>query len=387
MKIALVILDSDKARGGAERYTVDLAHALAGAGHDTTLISAALSPKEETTDTTSQPFAQVKLRGGGLTRTRRYRRFIDSVDAHLLATPYDIVHAMLPIRRADLYHPHAGVATQVGRKANAIFNPRRKAMAEVEEELLDDGDVPPTVLCLSQYVERHLKHYYPNASTATLFNAVDLQKFDPAIRPDAGAAIRQKYAIAEGDVVALIIAQDFARKGVRQAIEAVAATADKRLRLLVVGDGAVRRYARLASKLGVADRVTFTGRTDDAYAFYQAADFFVLPTRHDPCSLVVLEALAMGLPVISTTSNGATEIMNGTHGCVLSDPGDVAALVRAIEVVLDNDSRQHMAAACLTLRPQLAYEAHLAALLAIYESRLAAKALSGPASGTPGEVG
>ena len=99
------------------------------------------------------------------------------------------------------------------------------------------------------------------------------------------------------------------------------------------------------------------------------ADFFVLPTKHDPCSLVVLEALAMGLPVVSTVYNGATEIMtDGVHGYVLPDPSDVDALAGAMRKMLDPDRRAQMSRACLELRPQLSYDTHLDRLLGIYET-------------------
>jgi len=367
MKIALAILHSDPARGGAERYTVDLAQALGRRGHEVSLVAAALKPQVEVTSPTVEaPYRTVLLKGGGITRTRRYRRFVDSLDEHLKTETYDIVHAMLPVRQCDVYHPHAGIAASGARKANAIFNPRRRAMADVERALID-GPNAPTVITLSNYVERNLREFYPTAQTATLFNAVDLDKFDPTQHPEAGMAIRQELSIPNDAVVALMIAQDFERKGLRQAIEALSLVNDARLRLVVVGKESTAPYRRLAERLAVQARVTFAGPTGKPYAYYQAADLFVLPTKHDPCSLVVLEALAMGVPVISTTFNGATEVMTqGEHGVILPDPLDVAALANALRSMTDNDVRHAMHHACLTLRPRLAYETHLDHLLAIY---------------------
>jgi glycosyltransferase involved in cell wall biosynthesis len=151
-------------------------------------------------------------------------------------------------------------------------------------------------------------------------------------------------------------------------IAAAARVADPRLRILVVGKEDAASYAALARKLNVADRVLFAGATADPSSFYAAADFFVLPTRHDPCSLVVLEALAMGKPVISTVFNGACEIMQpGTHGFVLADPTDVEGIAGAMRELLDDGRRLEMSAACLALRPRLSYETHVRQLLEIYE--------------------
>jgi UDP-glucose:(heptosyl)LPS alpha-1,3-glucosyltransferase len=124
----------------------------------------------------------------------------------------------------------------------------------------------------------------------------------------------------------------------------------------------------MAEQMGVAGRVIFAGSTDQPADFYRAADFFVLPTRRDSCSLVVLEALAMGLPVISTVGNGACEVMaNGTHGFVLDDPADVPALADAMRRLLGQSARQTLRQACLDLHRNISQEQHVRRMVAIYE--------------------
>ncbi|HSZ56834.1 MAG TPA: glycosyltransferase family 4 protein [Tepidisphaeraceae bacterium] len=377
MKIALVILHADPARGGAERYTVDLAAALRRRGHETTLLATRFGEKVGRDE-------DVLLRVRGATRVGRYEQFLDQLDSYLAEHAFDIVHAMLPVRRCDVYHPHAGLAVEAIASADVKyegaarrtiaraarrFNRRRLRFAAVERELLTSNE-PPVVLCLSEYIKSVVRKHYslPEAKLATLFNAVDLAKFDPASRRGAGDEARRRLQIAPDNIVALIIAQDFARKGLRQAIVATAKVDDPRLVLVVAGKQDPAAYRRLAQEHGVADRVIFAGPTDDPYAFYRAADFFVLPTRHDPCSLVVLEALAMGLPVISTVFNGACEIMtDAQHGYVLNDPADTDALASAMRHVLDPSLRQSLSAACLQLRPALSHDHHLDQLRQIYQ--------------------
>lgn len=379
MKIALVILHADPARGGAERYTWDLAASLRHRGHDVSLLASSFAGSVV-------PTGGVRLEAGGATRARRYARFLDRLDAHLADTPYDVVHAMLPVRRCDVYHPHAGIAAEavrsghlkyegpvrrlLSRTANRI-NARRQMFAAVERTMLTGPD-PPIVLCLSEYVKGFVRKHYdlPGSRLATLFNAVDLHRFDPAARPEAGREMRSSFKIAAGDVLALMIAQDFARKGLREAIVALARANDPRLALIVVGKQNTDPYLQLARKEGLASRVIFAGPTTDPYAFYRAADFLVLPTRHDPCSLVVLESLAMGVPVISTAFNGACEIMtSGRHGFVLPDPADTGALAQAMREMLDPSARARQSATCLELRPALSFEHHLDELLRIYREK------------------
>jgi UDP-glucose:(heptosyl)LPS alpha-1,3-glucosyltransferase len=290
---------------------------------------------------------------------------------------------MLPVHHCHVYHPHAGIAADavcsghekyrnplaraLARMVNS-FNRKRQRFAEVERTLLI-GPKPPVVLCLSSYIQRAVQRHYaiPQDRLVGLLNGADLKRFDPAANPELREKTRKQLGLDSSRVMALMIAQDFARKGLREAIEAIARVSDPRLVLTVVGRDTLAPYRRLAEQLGIGDRVIFAGPTTDPVPFYQAADFFVLPTRHDPCSLVVLEALAMGLPVISTVQNGACEVMTpGQEGFVLTDPSRVDELAGAMRSLLDSPTRTRMHQACLTLRPRLSQEEHLRILLNTY---------------------
>ena len=382
MKVALVILHADPRKGGAEGYTVNLSHALIRRGHDVTIAATSFGRQ-------CAGVNQVPLDGRGVTRLGRYRRFLDSLDARLAAAPhYDLVHAIAPVRRCDFYHPQAGLAAEalaaghlkhegLRRPLDQLatrLNRKRQFVGRVERELLSRPDAP-TVLCVSDMVRRTGVAHYPQlpaGKLVTLFNAVDPARFDPDSNPQAADQVRKQFRIAPDNVVALVVAQDFKRKGLRPAIEALARVPDKRLVLLVVGKPDPRPYRQLAQRLGVADRVVFAGPTSDTYGFYRAADFFVLPTWHDPCSLVVLEALAMGLPTITTRQNGACEVIEeGKHGYVLPDPSDVEGLARGVRRLLEPQTRRAQREACLALRPRLSYERHLDQLEALYALRRA----------------
>ena len=396
MKAALVILHADPAKGGAETYTVDLAAALARANVQVTLLASSFSPAVDS------QVEQVLLRHAGPTRLARYRSFLASLDTHLIDRTYDVVHAMLPVRQCDLYHPHAGIAAealatghqkqptplrQAAAKLANRLNRKRRAFADVERSLLMNGaaGLPgkqdsqrstlstdstsgPKVLCLSEYVKSAVQRHYPlpDARLPTLINAVDLAKFDPSAG-DHRESVRRRLGIESDCVVGLIVAQDFARKGLGEAVAAWRQIDDRRLVLLVVGKDDFTPYANQAEGTKHPKHLIYAGATRDVRPYYAAADFFVLPTRHDPCSLVVLEALAMGLPVISTRFNGACEVMTpGLHGQVLADPADVEALVVAMRQMLDDSTRTTMHDACLALRPRLSYDYHLERLLEIY---------------------
>lgn len=377
MTIALAILNADPARGGAERYTADLAAALAQRGHAVALVSVSSGPAIPGVES-------IVLPQSGSTRNRQFVRFIDDLENLRHKRNFDIFHAMLPVRGCEVYHPHAGLAAEaitnghlakltplkrgLSKWANR-FNTKRQRFAALERALLESPN-PPVVLGLSDYVNQAVHRHYPNLPAdrlVRLFNAVDLQRFDPTARPDAGLTIRRRFNIPDDAVVGLMLAQDFARKGLSETIAALAAANHPRLHLLVAGRQDPTAYRMQAEKLGVASRVHFAGPTDDPYAFYAAASFYVLPTRHDPCSLGVLEALVMGVPVISTIFNGACEVMTDRlHGRVLDNPSDVPALSDAMIALCDDKNRHQMVSACLLLRPRLSYTTHLDQLLALY---------------------
>src|SRR5205823_6260757 len=112
------------------------------------------------------------------------------------------------------HEKYDGMRRSLAAAANR-FNRKRNRFAAVERTLLEAPDAP-VVLCLSEYVKATVRKHYPalpESHLATLFNAVDLAKFDPAARPDAGMEVRRRFGIAPDRIVALIIAQDYQRKG------------------------------------------------------------------------------------------------------------------------------------------------------------------------------
>src|SRR5690348_719076 len=107
MKIGLIIQHADPARGGAERYTIDIALALSHRGHDVAILAGDFS------DAMPWEVRQVKLESRSVGKAMSYRRFINSYETHLQSGSYDILHAMVPVPWCDLYHPHAGLAAEL----------------------------------------------------------------------------------------------------------------------------------------------------------------------------------------------------------------------------------------------------------------------------------
>lgn len=178
-------------------------------------------------------------------------------------------------------------------------------------------------------------------------NGVDSEQFHPRLRSRWRSVVRQELGMAEEEIVILHLGSGFARKGVKELIvafaELCASHPTERLRLLVVGKGDVQRYRQLAQTLKIAEKVTFVGGSSSPEKFYAAADVFALLTKFDPFANSTLEAMACGLPVVTTTANGVSEILTpGANGLVVPDPHDAAAVAHVVSRLLDAEQREVM---------------------------------------------
>ncbi len=180
-------------------------------------------------------------------------------------------------------------------------------------------------------VAADLRTYYdiPDERLHVIYNGVDLERFHPERLAARRAAARQAFSLPDNALVFALVAHNFKLKGVAELIRAAALlnATEQAFCVVIAGKASPRRYREMARKQGCHDRIRFTGPLEAVEDLYAAADVYVHPTWYDPCSLVVLEALAAGLPVITTRCNGASEIMtDGQDGFLLDTPADVVRL-------------------------------------------------------------
>ena len=160
----------------------------------------------------------------------------------------------------------------------------------------------------------------------------------------------------------------FKRKGLHFLIAALARMQRRDSRLLVVGHGRTKPYERLAAKLGVAQRVRFLGPQPAVERFYAAGRVLALPTVYDPCSNVVLEALAGGLPVVTTAANGASEFIRpGDNGAILARPDDCQDLAAALDEYLERSTDPAVQQAAMAAVADLSWPRTVAETLAALE--------------------
>lgn len=177
----------------------------------------------------------------------------------------------------------------------------------------------------------------PSGKIQLIYNGVDLQEFLP------GDVTRTSLGLPEDGAMALFCGDiRTPRKNLDSVLKAVAQLPG--LRLAVVGAAERSPFPQMARELGIADRVHFAGYRTDVAKFMQACDLFVFPSRYEAGTLVLIEALASGLPVVTARTAGGCEIMGQDCGTVLEDPDDVPALAAAIGSFISNDEQRARAA-------------------------------------------
>jgi UDP-glucose:(heptosyl)LPS alpha-1,3-glucosyltransferase len=211
-----------------------------------------------------------------------------------------------------------------------------RAWASVEGRLFGRATRKPLIVP-SESVRRDITGYY-GAAAGPIFvipGGVDPVRYRPENIPVFRTPTRRLHGLAEDDLVVLLVGGDHERKGVARAMEALARVPSSRIHLLIVGPGRRSTYQALARSLGVGGRVIFTGLQKETWKYYAASDIFVLPSLYEPFGLVALEAMATGLPVMTSRQAGVAELIrSGINGLLLEDPRDVADIAANLEMLL-----------------------------------------------------
>ena len=358
-RIALV-RGSWNAAGGAERFVQRIAAALSARGVELTLIA-----RQWPHGDTGLPAAVrcIELDSFHLGRRWRDHAFARAVRDAVARERFDLVQSHERIPGLTLYRAGDGVHRQwlaIRRRQHGFWRNlgdtlslQHRAILRAEREMFAHRDLR-CVVCNSEMVRDEIARMYgvPPDKLTVIRNGIDLQRFRPPTTAERSAA-RARLAWPEGKTVFLFVGSGFERKGVGGALRAFArAGLRDRALLVVVGHDKRRgRYEDLAKELGIASAVRFTGAQQDVLPYYQAADAFVLPTLYDPQSNAVLEAMACGLPAITTTGCGVAELLSPASGHVV-DAFDEPALAAAMTDLLQPDrARMLGAGARLAIEP------------------------------------
>jgi UDP-glucose:(heptosyl)LPS alpha-1,3-glucosyltransferase len=386
MEIALCYERVLPARGGCEMYIADLSRRLVADGHGVHLY--ACQWEESALPATMHYHRLPKPRGPRFLRPWRFsalcRRALQDAP-HLVSVGFNKTWGQ------DVLYPQGGLhAASADHNLLKYDQPWQRRLARFVKGLdlahrsfarLERrqylGPHPPLIVVNSHMVQGHFQHYYgiqPDR-VRVIWSAVDPSRFREDDRPKRRLEWRQRWNLDPEDIVALFVAMNYRLKGLDPLLRAVARLqTDQPFRLLVVGDPYTRAYERQARRLGIGDRVRFAGYYADTSNCYFASDFLVHPTFYDPCSLVALEALACGLPVITSRYNGASELLHPPReGLVMDDPHDADRLADCMAQLLDPFRRLSCALAARRAALQWTFEHHYRQLLLVFQEAAASK--------------
>jgi len=274
---------------------------------------------------------------------------------------FDIIHQVMESLTMNVFNPHSGVEKAYLRQEFAsidnrlyylirlikrYFTPRHYIALWIQKKQFQMRRVKK-IIAISTMVKNDIIRYYkvPEEKIEVVFNCVDINRFHPRNRDLYRRSIREFLNIQDHTVILLFAGHNYRLKGLETLLGVLSVLKEtvlhQPIHLLIIGHGQITRYKRIARKLGVLDLTTFLGPVKDMEKFYGASDIYVHPTFYDSCSLTVLEALASGIPVITTRFNGAAEIIiSEKGGKVLDNPRDLKALAEAIAYFLDQDRRE-----------------------------------------------
>jgi UDP-glucose:(heptosyl)LPS alpha-1,3-glucosyltransferase len=354
--------------GGAEAYLRRLASGLVARGHQAHLFASPEWPEDDASFT-------------GITRlpATSAMAFAEELKNTGLAVQSDVLMSFERIWHCDVYRAGDGVhrAWLEHRKefdgpvANFVrcLNRKHHDILRLEQALLGDRE-SSRVIANSQMVKDEIVQFYgyPADRIDIVRNGVPLEKFrfDPAFRERSWADLK----LTKNEVAMLFVGSGWERKGLRFAIKAIEACKDPKLRLFVAGRGDEQKFRR--------PFVRFVGEMADLSQVYAAADIFILPTIYDPSSNGCLEALASGLPVVTTRGNGFSEIIeNEVHGSVVDSPKNIAALRDAIRFWSDPARRASARPAILERASQFDIARNVDQTLAILVQAASAASASG----------
>jgi UDP-glucose:(heptosyl)LPS alpha-1,3-glucosyltransferase len=351
MKIALV-RQRYNPYGGAERFVERAMTALAAQNVEMTLLARDWLGAEELAGEVRMIPCDPFYFG----RVWRDWGFARAVCAALKANEFDLVQSHERIACCDVYRAGDGVHRQwLANRARAAGAWERIALAlnpyhlytKAAEKRLFESPRLRAVICNSNMVKEEVRRHFglPEAKLHVIYNGVDLAAFNPALRAEWRVRKRAELGIPDAAMVFLFVGSGFARKGLPQLLRAM--TGVRGAHLIVVGeDRALARMQGTAVQMKLADRVHFTGAEKDVKPWYGMADCFVLPTLYDPFPNAALEAMACGLPLVTSAQCGAAEFVeSGVEGYICQDALSVVELARCLNLAAAPGQAQRMGAA------------------------------------------
>lgn len=374
MRIA-VIRQRFVASGGAELYLRSLIQGLLARGHEVHVLANVWR---------AEPAAPVHFHRVPMVRLTAFARalsFALSAQRQVGRVGCDLVLSLERTLQHDVYTAIDGCHREwlaqrrrhgpAWKGASFAINPLHRTLLALERRLFHPEHTRRVIVISRRGAREISRHYgYPAGRIHLVYPGVDLERFQPEHGQEARAAGVPSLPGRSSGFQLLFVGSGFERKGLPWCIQALARL-PANTRLQIVGKGNVSLARRRAVQAGVGDRVEFLGYDLDSARVFPGADLLVHPAMYEAFGIVCLEALACGLPVITSEVTGASELIeSGRTGAVVARPADIAGLAAAIQPFLNRDRLASAAIECRRVAEAHPLSRNVRETLAVLEQAL-----------------
>ena len=316
MRIAVVRRECGLGLGGAEAYCANVCTWLTEMGHNVTVVAdKSLLP--------DLPFSRAPVWGRG--SILKNLSFFLNAGQVLKAGDFEVSYGLSRVAPVDVLRisdPLHAAWLDLGYQKSTKFRrlrPRHRLLLWMEAKAIKEAKA---IITNSQLVKNQVQHYYSRGAekVTVIYNGVDLKRFRPMTQKDRVLA-KKTMGISDDATVFVFAGSDLRRKGLSQLLSALAQFREQPFILLVAGSMGNRDLKKRIEGMGLGQNVKWLGYVKDMERVYALADLFVLPTQYDPFANTTLEAMACGVPALTTRQNGAGEIVEQVaHWLVVERP-------------------------------------------------------------------
>ncbi|MCI5052899.1 MAG: glycosyltransferase family 4 protein [Simkaniaceae bacterium] len=290
------------------------------------------------------PITYHVAKSSGIFGYQKIRSFDKSCSAFLKNNDFDIVFGL--DRNSTQTHIRAGNGVHRAymdirqaldssfKKLTSPINPLNRTILDIEQKSFEHPDLRK-IICNSNMVKKQILSYYdvnPD-KIEVIHNGVEWSEMEQDFLnwPEKKWKNASDLNLDPHTYHYLFVGNGYERKGLTILLHAMSLIRHLDIHLSVVGkEKKLGRFIRLANSLGLGKKVTFFGEQSSLTPFYQIADSLIIPSLYDPCANVTMEALAMGLFVISSKTNGGHEILTPENGNVIPSMYDLEAIVEGL---------------------------------------------------------
>lgn len=369
MRIA-IIRKKHAFHGGSEIFSQDIIKRLSEEGHKVDIFAI----KWDVPSLKNINFHKIRV----ITFTSFLRDFTFAIFSFFILSRerknFDIIQSSYKTLYQDVYRTDDGCHIEwlrqrwkrIGplKKIAIIFNPYHWLIL-ILEKMIFKGHRFKKVIAITEFVKRNIieNYHIDERDIEVIYNGVDLERFNPENRKLYSEEIRERFSIGKDEFVVLFVGSGFERKGVKYLLKAVELISEP-ITVMVVGKGSGKSMRRFIKR----QHVIFCGPQREIHKYYAASDIFVFPAIYEPFGNVHLEALASGLPIITTRLSGASEIIkDGSQGFVIDKPEDIDKIAEKILFLMDRDRNQKMVLEARRLAENFSLKDHTDKMIKLYQ--------------------